>query len=101
MLCYILFHEVPARLFQPIINEVFRVLRPGGTYTIVDAPNGKDLPIPNRFWLTYDAQYNCEPYSPAFVSCDLPELLTNAGFDDIEQSATEMFLSATTAVRPT
>ena len=100
VLCYILFHEVPERLFQPIINEVFRVLRPGGSYTIVDAPNGKDLPAPNRFWLTYDAQYNCEPYSPAFVATDLPALLTNAGFTGIEQASTDMFLSATTAVRP-
>lgn len=100
VLCYILFHEVPARLFQPIIDEVFRVLRPGGSFTVVDAPNGKDLPAPNQFWLTYDAQYNCEPYSPAFVACDLPGLLSNAGFTDIKQASTQMFLTASTAVRP-
>ncbi len=100
VLCYILFHEVPARLFQPIINEVFRVLRPGGSFTVIDAPNGKDLPAPNRFWLTYDAQFNCEPYSPAFVACDLPALLSNAGFSGVEQGPTSMFLTASTAVRP-
>ncbi len=75
LLSYILFHEVPERLFQPILNEMFRVLRPGGMLTIVDAPNDRNLPAPNRLWLRFDAIHNCEPYSPAFVACDLPALL--------------------------
>ncbi len=100
VLAYILFHEVPARLFPRIVAEVFRVLRPGGTFTVVDAPNDTHLPGPNRMWLAYDAQYNCEPYSPGFVACDFVQLLTDAGFESIEQHPTPTFLSGTTCNRP-
>jgi hypothetical protein len=76
------------------------VLRPGGMLTIVDAPNDRNLPAPNRLWLRFDAIHNCEPYSPAFVACDLPALLEAAGFVDIEVSPTPTFLSRTIARRP-
>ena len=100
VLSYILFHEVPSRLFKPIIGEAFRVLRPGGTYTVVDAPNSKTLPAPNRLWLRFDAIYNCEPYSPAFVACDLPGLLEEAGFKDVQVESTPTFLTRTTCRKP-
>jgi SAM-dependent methyltransferase len=100
VLAYILFHEVPERLFAPILAEMHRVLRPGGTLTIVDAPNGRDFPIPNRLWLAFDARYNCEPYSPGFVAADLPALLDGAGFTDVESGPTPTFLTRTVAVKP-
>jgi len=97
---YILFHETPADTFAPIIEEAMRVLRPGGTLTIVDAPHGTNLPAPNKMWQTYDAQYNCEPYAPAFVALDFPALIQEKGFVDIETEPTPTFLSLTTAVKP-
>jgi 2-polyprenyl-3-methyl-5-hydroxy-6-metoxy-1,4-benzoquinol methylase len=100
VLCYILFHEVPSRLFAPILAEMFRLLRPGGTLTIVDAPNAQEFPAGNRLWLQFDAQYNCEPYSPAFVASDLPGLMRGAGFEVTSQGPTPTFLWCTTARRP-
>ena len=100
VLVYILFHEVPEQLFAPILAELFRLLRPGGTLTIVDAPPGHDLPVGNRLWLEFDSRYNCEPYSLAFVACDLPALLHEAGFDRIESGPTPTYLHCTTAIRP-
>ncbi len=97
---YILFHEVPEYSFQDIVAEVHRLLRPGGTFTVIDAPNGNALPAPNRMWLAFDAQYNCEPYSPAFVASDFASILTQAGFEGLEQGSTPTFLSMTTAVKP-
>lgn len=97
---YILFHEVPEVSFGDILSEVFRLLRPGGTFTVIDAPNGTQFPAPNRMWLAFDAQYNCEPYSPAFVATDLKALLSDHGFKNIEQGPTPTFLSLTTAVKP-
>ncbi|MEM1261293.1 MAG: class I SAM-dependent methyltransferase [Pseudomonadota bacterium] len=97
---FILFHEVPETSFSEIVAEVFRVLRPGGTFTVVDAPNSRAMPAPNRMWMAFDAKYNCEPYSPAFVASDFQGLLTDAGFSDIEQQPTPTFLSQTTAVKP-
>jgi SAM-dependent methyltransferase len=100
VLCYILFHEVPSRLFAPILAEAYRLLRPGGTLTIVDAPNAQEFPAGNRLWLQFDAEYNCEPYSPAFVASDLAGLLRGAGFEVTSQGPTPTFLWCTTARRP-
>jgi SAM-dependent methyltransferase len=100
VLCYILFHEVPSRLFAPILAEAFRLLRPGGTLTIVDAPNAQEFPAGNQLWLQFDSQHNCEPYSPAFVAADLPALLRGAGFELASQGPTPTFLWCTTARRP-
>ncbi len=100
VLCYILFHEVPSRLFAPILAEAFRMLRPGGTLTIVDAPNAQQFPAGNQLWLQFDSQHNCEPYSPAFVACDLPRLVAAAGFEVTSQGPTPTFLWCTTARRP-
>lgn len=100
VLSYILFHEVPERVFQPIINEVFRVLRPGGTFTVIDAPNATALPAANRVWQVFDAEFNCEPYAPAFVASDLVGMLDAAGFADIERFPTGTFLVGTHGTKP-
>jgi SAM-dependent methyltransferase len=99
ILAYILFHEVPERLFARILAEVHRLLRPGGSFTVVDAPNDTKLPAGNRLWLRFDARYNCEPYSPAFVASDFPRLLAEAGLSVTGRGPTPTFLSCTTAVK--
>ncbi len=100
VLAYILFHEVPETLFVRIVAEAFRVLRPGGTFTIVDAPNGDAFPAPNRVWLEFDAMHNCEPYSPAFVATDLAALLESRGFRILHSGPTPTFLWCTQCERP-
>ncbi|MCC5868611.1 MAG: methyltransferase domain-containing protein [Gammaproteobacteria bacterium] len=100
VLAYILFHEVPEHLFAQIVAEAFRVLRPGGTFTIVDAPNGRAFPAPNRVWLDFDANHNCEPYSPAFVATDLTALLESQGFRITHSGPTPTFLWCTQCEKP-
>jgi SAM-dependent methyltransferase len=99
VLAYILFHEVPSRLFDPIVAGIARLLRPGGTFTIVDAPNGTTFPAAQRLWLQFDAAYNCEPYSPAFVATDLPALLERHGLRVTHSGPTPTFLWRTTCVK--
>jgi SAM-dependent methyltransferase len=99
ILAYILFHEVPERLFRQILAEVYRLLRPGGCFTVVDAPNSRNLPAANCLWLKFDAHYNCEPYSPAFVASDFRALIGEAGMRVTHQGPTPTFLHCTTAIR--
>ncbi|MEO0574822.1 MAG: class I SAM-dependent methyltransferase [Pseudomonadota bacterium] len=97
---YILFHEVPQHTFELIVKEALRVLRPGGQFIAIDAPNGHELPAPNRMWLAFDARYNCEPYSPAFVATDFAALVADCGFEQVTHGTTPTFLSQTTALKP-
>ncbi|MCC5867693.1 MAG: class I SAM-dependent methyltransferase [Gammaproteobacteria bacterium] len=100
VLAYILFHEVPEHLFAPIVAEITRVLRPGGTFSIVDAPNGTEFPAGNRIWMQFDARWNCEPYAPAFVASDFPRLLESQGLTLLAREQTPTFLWFTACEKP-
>ncbi|MEL7188187.1 MAG: class I SAM-dependent methyltransferase [Pseudomonadota bacterium] len=83
VLSYILFHEVPVKKMTEIIAETFRVLRPGGTFSIYEFPNNNEnfaVSDAHRFMIDNDSRDNCEPYSPAFVASDFKGILEGAGF---------------------
>ncbi len=83
VLSYILFHEVPVKKMKEILAETFRVLRPGGVFSIYEFPNNNDqiqMPAGYRFMIDNDSRDNCEPYSPAFVASDFKGVLEETGF---------------------
>jgi SAM-dependent methyltransferase len=82
VLSYILFHEVTVPAMKQIVAEMFRVLRPGGTFFIYEFPNNDhdQMPASNRFLVDYDSRNNCEPYSPGFVASDFRGILEQEGF---------------------
>lgn len=82
ILSYILFHEVTVEAMRAILNEQFRILRPGGTLSIFEFPNNdkQQVPAAYRFMIDYDSRDNVEPYSPGFVANDFKGLLEAAGF---------------------
>lgn len=99
---YILFHEVTVEAMKDILAETYRVLRPGGTFTIYEFPNNdkNQVPAAYRYMIDYDSRDNCEPYSPAFVACDFKGILEAAGFV-VEQGPTvsNPFLQSLVATR--
>ena len=103
ILSYLLFHETPADTFEPIAGEMYRILRPGGTFCIFEFPNsyGQELPAAQRFLIDYDSKNNCEPYSLDFVATDFKGVLTAAGFE-VEDGPPTMngFLQSIVARKP-
>jgi ubiquinone/menaquinone biosynthesis C-methylase UbiE len=101
IVAYILFHEVPLAVIPRILSEAHRVLRPGGTFSIVEFPSlGRGLPPAFRFMLDYDSRDNCEPYSPEFVAADFRGMLADAGFAVAEGEPTmNAFLQSLVATR--
>ena len=78
---YILFHEVENSRIQLILNEMYRLLRPGGTFTIFDFPyDMKQLPPFLRYFFDLDGKDNGEPYALDFVMMDFTGALKRAGF---------------------
>ncbi len=78
---HILFHEIPIPVLDKTLKEVFRVLRPGGTFVVWDfasAEPGK--PGYSGLVGLMDAADNGEPYAHEFVTCNVEQRLENAGF---------------------
>jgi ubiquinone/menaquinone biosynthesis C-methylase UbiE len=77
-----LFHELPGKARQNVINECYRVLQPGGTFAICDSIQMHDStelsPMMEGFASTFH-----EPYYKDYIHDDLAHRLGSAGFSDI------------------
>ncbi|MEH2043623.1 class I SAM-dependent methyltransferase [Nostoc sp.] len=72
-------HEMQPQQLRKIISEVYRVLKPGGVFTLVDfhAPTNPIFwPGVSLFLLLFETETAWE-----LLKTDLPGLLTEAGFD--------------------
>lgn len=80
---YILFHEVPLPVIDKAIENIFRLLRPGGTLWIKDFPSLGHDPDGLHYdgmLAALDSADNSEPYAPDFVRSNIEQKLTDAGF---------------------
>ena len=103
VMSYLLYHEVAEEKIEEIVTEVYRVLRPGGTFSIFDFPNnfGENLPASQRYLIDFDSRNNCEPYSVGFVHCDFMGILRKAGFKvEAGPQTSNPFLQSTLATKP-
>lgn len=78
-----LFHELPYKARQRVIDECWRVLKPGGTLIICDSIQKEDSPeiTPVLNWF---AQNFHEPYYPHYLTDDLGDRLQKAGFTEVK-----------------
>ncbi|RYG14157.1 MAG: class I SAM-dependent methyltransferase [Burkholderiales bacterium] len=77
-----LLHEMPPRVLGQVLDESFRSLEPGGRMVHLDFWH---LPDPFTRFLHYGhGRRNNEPYMQPLAELDLPELLSQKGFVDIE-----------------
>lgn len=81
---HILFHEVPTLVTDRTIANVYRMLRPGGTFWISDFPTLGNAPAGGIHYTNLlgaiDSADNCEPYAPEFVRSNIEEKLKDLGF---------------------
>ena len=71
----LVFHECPNTIKRSILDEVLRVLRPGGTLVLSDTPND-DL---------HDYRGFYEPYKKEWLHFDAEAMLAEAGFVGMER----------------
>ncbi|MFO1426374.1 MAG: class I SAM-dependent methyltransferase [Steroidobacteraceae bacterium] len=83
VLAMILFHELPGDVAEGVVREAARVLRPGGTLTIVDFPHIPLEELSGRHTMRiFDTWFNGEPYAADFVHSDFTALLRRH-FNDV------------------
>ncbi len=80
--CVFLFHELPGPVRQQVIDEAFRVTKPGGTFVICDSIQMIDTPELEPMMINFPALFH-EPYYRDYTYDDLTQRLEKAGFTDI------------------
>ena len=81
--CVFLFHELPGIARQQVIDECFRVTKPGGTFIICDSMQLSDSPEFEVMMNNFPAMFH-EPYYQDYVRDNIGERLEKAGFELIE-----------------
>lgn len=78
-----LFHELPPEARQQVIEECFRVTKPGGTFIICDSMQKDDFPEFETMMDNFPVSFH-EPYYKHYTTDNLVERLTKAGFENIQ-----------------
>jgi ubiquinone/menaquinone biosynthesis C-methylase UbiE len=77
-----LFHELPSNIRQNVINECFRVTKPGGVFIICDSMQIIDYPELKPMMENFSKVFH-EPYYHHYITDNLGERLEKAGFQNI------------------
>lgn len=101
VLALLVFHELPVPVAKQVIAEVFRVLRPGGAFTVLDFPGARERDVYSMFFAEMDAADNGEPYLPDYVRSNVEDLLVAAGFELKSYDPKKALTTGRVAVKPT
>lgn len=82
--CVFLFHELPTAVRQKVINECFRVTKPGGVFVICDSIQLSDSPDMAPVMENFASMFH-EPYYRHYVADDLVARLQEAGFTQVRE----------------
>jgi ubiquinone/menaquinone biosynthesis C-methylase UbiE len=78
-----LFHELPPNSRQAVIDQCFRVLKPGGIFVICDSIQQSDSPELASTMRNFPKLFH-EPYYRHYTTDNLTERLEKAGFTEVE-----------------
>lgn len=81
--CVFLFHELPAAVRQTVIEECFRVTKPGGIFILCDSIQVNDVPEMELVVKNFSETFH-EPYYKHYITDNLVERLEKVGFEQIE-----------------
>ncbi|MGF1491916.1 MAG: class I SAM-dependent methyltransferase [Microcoleaceae cyanobacterium] len=77
-----LFHELPPQIRKDVIQECFRILKPGGVLVLCDSIQAEDFPEIRPMLENFPVTFH-EPYYQHYITDNLVEHLEVAGFKDI------------------
>ncbi len=81
--CVFLLHELPRNARQNVLNECFRITRPGGTLILADSIQISDSPQFSEIMKNFYKIFH-EPFYYDYINDDINYKLENAGFQEIK-----------------
>ncbi|MFN8535215.1 MAG: class I SAM-dependent methyltransferase [Dehalococcoidia bacterium] len=81
----ILFHEVPVDVGEQVIDEIYRVLRPGGIFVVHDVGQAVDWSPLDAYVRDFIIRDNSEPWERGWTEWDFGGSLRRAGFHSVER----------------
>jgi ubiquinone/menaquinone biosynthesis C-methylase UbiE len=78
-----LFHELPAPVRQKVLQECYRVLKPGGVLVICDSIQCQDSPEFKPFLENFPMMFH-EPFYLNYIQDNMVERLEKCGFQNIQ-----------------
>ena len=100
VLAMLLFHEVPVSSGKRILDEIYRVLRPGGVITVIDFPGDCWRDVYTMFFAEMDAADNGEPFLPDYVRSNVECLMEAAGFAMQPYDPSKFLLAPRIGIKP-
>lgn len=79
-----LFHELPAGVRQTVIDDAYRVTKPGGTFIICDSIQLEDVPELEGVLENFPTLFH-EPYYRHYTTDDIGARLEQAGFEAVTE----------------
>tara|TARA_Y100001970_G_C14258191_1_gene877210 strand:- start:5710 stop:6768 length:1059 start_codon:yes stop_codon:yes gene_type:complete len=80
--CVYLFHELPSKVREKVIEECYRVLKPKGIFVLADSIQIKDSPDFISIMENFHKNFH-EPYYRDYIRDNIVEKLSKAGFQNI------------------
>jgi SAM-dependent methyltransferase len=100
VLAMLLFHEVPVPAGERILDEIYRVLRPGGVLTVIDFPGDRWRDVYTMFFAAMDATDNGEPFLPAYIRSNVEDVMVGAGFEVKPYDPSKFLLTPRIGIKP-
>jgi ubiquinone/menaquinone biosynthesis C-methylase UbiE len=85
-----LFHELPPRQRRAVAGEIARLLKPGGTFILLDSLQRGDTPDYDGLLDRFPHGFH-EPYYASYIGCDLAALFGAAGL--VAEAAEPVYFS--------
>ncbi len=79
-----LFHELPGAVRQTVIDECYRVTRPGGLFVVCDSIQAVDSPELQPMMANFPKLFH-EPYYRHYMDDDITARFAQAGFTVVEE----------------
>ncbi|MEO0574835.1 MAG: class I SAM-dependent methyltransferase [Pseudomonadota bacterium] len=85
VISYALHHELPSDVSRDILQEMYRILEPGGDIVISDPPPFRAVDAFQATLLAWETDHRAEPYFVESCIFNLAQTLQDIGFVDVEE----------------